>query len=89
MTTAEWALSGIRIVKSFVREDFEIHRYGAYLARVVARATRLALWRWLFVSVMTFVGFWAVAILLWYTGRQVIEGTLAIGTLMSFLLYGV
>ena len=89
MTTAEGALSGIRIVKSFVREDFEIHRYGADLTRVVARATRLALWRGLFGSVMTFVGFGAVAILLWYTGRQVIEGTLAIGTLMSFLLYGV
>jgi subfamily B ATP-binding cassette protein MsbA len=38
---------------------------------------------------MTFVGFAAIAVLLWYTGRQVIEGTLAIGTLTSFLLYGV
>ena len=88
-TTAEEALSGIRIVKSFVREDWEIHRYGADLNRVVARATRLALWRGLFGAVMTFVGFGAIAILLWYTGRQVIEGTLAIGTLTSFLLYGV
>jgi len=88
-TTAEEALSGIRIVKSFVREDWEIHRYGVDLGRVVARATRLALWRGLFGAVMTFVGFAAIAILLWYTGRQVIEGTLAIGTLTSFLLYGV
>jgi len=88
-TTAEEALSGIRIVKSFVREDWEIHRYGVDLGRVVARATRLALWRGLFGAVMTFVGFGAIAILLWYTGRQVIEGTLAIGTLTSFLLYGV
>ena len=88
-TTAEEALSGIRVVKSFVREDWETQRYGADLGRVVARATRLALWRGLFGAVMTFVGFGAIAILLWYTGRQVIEGTLAIGTLTSFLLYGV
>jgi len=84
-TTAEEALSGIRIVKSFVREDWEIHRYGVDLGRVVARATRLALWRGLFGAVMTFVGFAAIAILLWYTGRQVIEGTLAIGTLWLWL----
>jgi len=88
-TTAEEALSGIRIVKSFVREDWETRRYTTDLERVVARATRLALWRALFGAVMTFVGFAAIAVLLWYTGRQVIEGTLAIGTLTSFLLYGV
>ena len=88
-TTAEEALSGIRIVKSFVREDWETRRYTRDLDRVVAQATRLALWRALFGAVMTFVGFAAIAILLWYTGRQVIEGTLAIGTLTSFLLYGV
>ncbi len=88
-TTAEEALSGIRIVKSFVREDWEIERYGSDLGRVVTKGTRLAFWRGLFGAVMSFVGFGAIALLLWYTGRQVIEGTLAIGTLTSFLLYGV
>jgi subfamily B ATP-binding cassette protein MsbA len=88
-TTAEEALAGIRVVKSFVREDWETGRYGADLARVVARASRLALWRGMFASVMTFLGFGAIALLLWYTGRQVVEGTLSVGALTSFLLYGV
>ena len=38
---------------------------------------------------MGFLGFGAIAALLWYTGHQVIEGTLGIGTLTGFLLYGV
>lgn len=88
-TTAEEALSGIRVVKSFVREDWELARYEGDLRRLVAMASRLALWRGLFAAVMTFLGLGAIAIILWYTGRQVIDGTLAVGTLTAFLLYGV
>ena len=38
---------------------------------------------------MGFLGFGAIAGLLWYTGHQVIDGELGIGTLTGFLLYGV
>ena len=87
--SAEQALSGIRVVKSYVREGYESDRYGRDLEGVVAKGSRLALWRAGFGGVMGFLGFGAVAVLLWYTGHQVIEGALAIGTLTGFLLYGV
>ena len=88
-TTAEEVLSGIRVVKSYVREDWELHRYDADLRGVVAAGSRLALWRAGFGAVMGLLGFGSIAALLWYTGHQVIDGELGVGTLTGFLLYGV
>ena len=88
-TTAEEALSGIRVVKSYVREEWELERYDADLRSVVATGSRLAMWRAAFGALMGFLGFGALAALLWYTGHQVIDGSLGIGTLTGFLLYGV
>ena len=88
-TTAEEALSGIRVVKSYVREDWELERYDTDLQSVVATGSRLALWRASFGALMGLLGFGALAGLLWYTGHQVISGELGIGTLTGFLLYGV
>jgi subfamily B ATP-binding cassette protein MsbA len=87
--TAEEALSGIRVVESYVRESWEVERYQADLAGVVAAGSRLALWRAAFGGIMGFLGYLAIAVLLWYTGHEVIEGRLGIGTLTGFLLYGV
>ncbi len=88
-TTAEEALGGIRVVKSYVREDWELHRYDRDLRGVVGLATRLIAWRGAFGAAMTFLGFGALAVILWYTGRQVIDGALTLGALTAFLLYGV
>ena len=55
----------------------------------MAAGSRLALWRAGFGALMGFLGFGAIALLLWYTGHQVIDGSLGIGTLTGFLLYGV
>ena len=87
--TAEEALSGIRVVESYVRETWEVERYRADLTGVVAAGSRLALWRAGFGGLMGFLGYGAIAVLLWFTGHRVIEGTLGIGTLTGFLLYGV
>ena len=88
-TTAEEALSGIRVVKSFGREGWERQRYDEDLRGVVGTATRLVTARGLFGAMMTLLGFGTLIVILWYTGRLVIEGSLTLGSLTSFLLYGI
>jgi subfamily B ATP-binding cassette protein MsbA len=88
-TTAEEALSGIRVVKSFGREGWERHRYDEDLRSVVGNATRLVTARGLFAAMMTLLGFGTLVLILWYTGRLVIEGSLTLGSLTAFLLYGI
>ena len=88
-TTAEEALSGIRVVKSFGREGWERHRYDEDLRDVVGNATRLVTARGLFAGMMTLLGFGTLILILWYTGRLVIEGSLTLGSLTAFLLYGI
>ena len=88
-TTAEEALSGIRVVKSFGREDWERQRYDEDLRGVVGTATRLVTARGLFAAMMTVLGFGTLIVILWYTGRLVIEGSLSLGSLTAFLLYGI
>ena len=60
-TTAEEVLSGIRVVKSYVREDWELERYDVDLQGVVTAGSRLALWRAGFGALMGFLGFGAIA----------------------------
>jgi ATP-binding cassette, subfamily B, bacterial MsbA len=88
-TTAEEALGGIRVVKSFGREEWERHRYGGDLRDVVSMATRLVTYRGLFGSMMLILGFGTLVILLWFTGHRVIDGSISLGALTSFLLYGI
>jgi subfamily B ATP-binding cassette protein MsbA len=76
-------------VKSYVREEWELERYDVDLRSTVTTGSRLALWRASFGAFMGLLGFGAVAVLLWYTGHQVIDGALSVDTLTAFLLYGV
>ena len=86
-TVLEEVVSGIRVVKSFVREEYELARFGKQIQRtlriVLTRATILAV----FVPTITFATFAAAAAVLWYGGTQVIRGMMSPGDLIAFVLY--
>jgi subfamily B ATP-binding cassette protein MsbA len=85
--TADEAFSQIRTVQSYTAEAEEVRRYGSHLHDVIAAALRRARIRGTFFGILTFSGFGGVVAVLWQGGRQVLEGSLTAGALVSFLLY--
>lgn len=86
---AEETLQGIRIVKSFAREDFEKQRYGKAMEQTFTASLRLAVLNGAFGGVMLFLGFTAIAAIMWFGGREVIRGRMSVAMITGFLIYGV
>jgi subfamily B ATP-binding cassette protein MsbA len=86
-TLIEEVISGIREVKSFVQGQREEDRFRlgveGLLATTMQRTAVLAV----FVPVITFFTFVMAIGVLWYGGKQVIEGQLSPGELFAFVLF--
>ncbi|MFV9504510.1 MAG: ABC transporter ATP-binding protein [Oscillochloridaceae bacterium umkhey_bin13] len=85
--TVEEGLQGIRVVKSFAREPYEVARYETAMQRTLGATLRLALVRTAFGGLMAFLGFSGIAAILWFSGREVLAGRLAFSTISGFLIY--
>jgi ABC transporter fused permease/ATP-binding protein len=84
---AEETIAGILTVRSFARESHEVGRYAEAVDRSYRLAAKRALAIGGFRGFITFVGYGAVALVVWYGGRQVLSGDLTLGELTAFLLY--
>lgn len=86
---AEEGLQGIRVVKSFGRERFETQRYHTAMEKTFRASLRMAVYNALFGAVMGFLGFSAIAAIVWYGGTEVIAGRLTVSMITGFLIYGI
>jgi subfamily B ATP-binding cassette protein MsbA len=86
-TVLEESLSGIRVIKSFGRQDFEQERFAVRVERTFATAMERIRLRAIFIPSITFLSLSAVTAVLWFGGRQVLEGTISAGELVAFLFY--
>lgn len=86
-TTLEESLTGIRVVKAFSRQKEESQKFSAdakvlYNEHIsVVRQTAFN------VPLMVFLISLPTPLILWYGGRQVIDGNLTVGGLTQFILY--
>ena len=83
------SISSARIIKSFVREEYEIKRFDKenilnFKASIKNSQQMAAL-----TPTIEFVAALGVTAIIWYGGREVIEGVLTPGSLIAFLVYAV
>ena len=85
--TAEEALAGVRIVKSFAREPYEVGRYSDGVERLFRIAIKRVRLSAILGPIIGLLAFSTIAIVLWVGSREVIGGRLTPGKLVSFLIY--
>jgi ATP-binding cassette, subfamily B, multidrug efflux pump len=86
-TKAQENISGIRVVKAFAREESEINEFSRINLDYVQRNVSLIrLWGIFYPLMTALIGMSSVA-LLWFGGRQVIQGNLTLGEFVAFMGY--
>ncbi len=80
-------ITGIRVVRAFVREPDETARFGTANNELTAVATTTGRWMaTMFPSVMLIMNISIIGVL-WFGGHRVGDGTLQIGALIAFMNY--
>ena len=80
-------LSGVRVVKAFVREPYELERYTAANQELYDINLRIGRIFSLVMPMVFFTSSMAVLSVYWIGGSQVIGGTLSLGEMLSFVGY--
>lgn len=83
------AVSNPRVIKSFVREKFEIERFNVENERNFAAQMRYVRQAATLTPTIEFIAAVGVTIILWYGGNAVINNEITAGALVAFLTYAV
>jgi len=84
---AEDALGAVRLVKAFVREDYEVSRYSTAVENLFKTARRKVVLTQLFWSGVGIMFMSTLVIIFWYGGIEVLAGRLTAGDLVAFIIY--
>lgn len=86
-TLIEEVVSGIRIVKSYVQTDREEKRFRSGVMSLMDTTLRRTAILSVFIPVITLLTLATAVAVLWYGGKQVIEGAMSPGDLFAFVLF--
>lgn len=80
-------ITGIRVVRAFVREDHEVRRFGEANDRITALSLSIGQVFVLMGPVITMILHVATASVLWFGGHRVADGAMEVGSLTAFIQY--
>ena len=83
------SISAIRVVKSFVREDYEINRFEHQNILNFQAAMKNVKLMSLLTPTVEFLAAVAVTFIVWFGGYEVVNETITAGELVAFLTYAV
>jgi ATP-binding cassette subfamily B protein len=86
-TVLQENLAGQRVVKAFAAEEYEKGRFSYHAGEVARYGFTAERLQAVTTSLNNFFFLGGTAVILWFGGRQVVEGLMSEGELMAFLLY--
>lgn len=78
-------LSGIRVIKAFATEKEETDRFNRENAKIIRINFRQSCVSELSSPVMEFIGALGIGLVIWYGGREVVQGNMTPGTFFAFM----
>jgi len=86
-TSLNDSLSGARVIKAFGQEEQEISRFDGHSATLAGAMLRLEQFSATFFPLLSFITGLGLLIVWYVGGRQVIGGSMSLGTLLAFIAY--
>ncbi len=77
-------LLGVQVIKGFAREPYEIEKFHGQSQEVFARRINVIRYFSVNFPAMSVIVFMSTALILWFGGREVLAGTMTVGTLVAF-----
>lgn len=86
-TRAQENYSGIRVIKSYVREDYEIRQFGALSMEYLKKNMSLIKIQSLIMPILFIISGLSIIIVIWAGGVKVINKTMNLGEITAFIIY--
>jgi ATP-binding cassette subfamily B protein len=86
-TLVQENFSGIRVIKSYVREESEIKRYAGHSKEYVAKKMNLVRTQALIMPILFLITGLSIIIVIWLGGIKVINNELTLGEITAFIVY--